>query len=48
MDGTALIIAALGVPLATLPAIIWAVRCPRDSPNYKRPTIHLSWWRKGE
>jgi hypothetical protein len=46
MGTTGLIMFAIAVITMNLPRIIWAVRCPANSPNYKCPTaIPFRWWR---
>jgi hypothetical protein len=46
MAEPAQIIMAIAILLASLKGIIWALRCPKDSPNYKLPTLNLSFWRE--
>ena len=45
MTEPAQIILAIAVLLGSLKGIIWVVRCPRDSPNYKLPRSQFSLWR---
>lgn len=42
MSESAQIILAIAVLLGSLRGIIWVVRCPRDSPNYKLPRSRIS------
>ena len=43
MTETVLIVAAVGAALVGLakavPSIVWAIRCPPDSPNYVHPPV---------
>jgi hypothetical protein len=46
MNGTAQIILASAVLLASAKGVIWVFRCPKDSPNYKLPPLQLAFWRE--
>lgn len=48
MSEAAQIILALACLMASLKGIIWAFRCPADSPNYRLPPLRLLWWREGD
>jgi hypothetical protein len=47
MSEPAQIITALAVLMIPLKGLIWVIRCPRDSPNYKLPPLKLLGWREG-
>jgi len=42
------IIIAVAILMLSLKGIIWALRCPKDSPNYKLPPLRLIWWKEGD
>lgn len=46
MSETAQIILAMAALLISLKGIIWVIRCPKDSPNYRLPTLTLPWVRE--
>lgn len=46
MDQLAQIIFATACLMASFKGIIWAFRCPKDSPNYKLPNLHMGIWRE--
>lgn len=47
MSETAQIIVALAIPMVALTRIIWVIRCPKDSPNYRLPPLRMPWLREG-
>lgn len=47
MSEAAQIIVAAAVFMVSLKGIIWVLRCPRDSPNYKLPPVQLPWFKEG-
>lgn len=47
MSEPAQIITALAILMIPLKGLIWVIRCPRDSPNYKLPPLKLLGWREG-
>jgi hypothetical protein len=46
MSEAAQIIASTAIPLVALKGIIWVIRCPKDSPNYRLPPLRLPWVRE--
>jgi hypothetical protein len=47
MSETAQIIVATAILMVALKGIIWVIRCPKDSPNYRLPPVQLPWLREG-
>jgi len=47
MSETAQVIVAIAILMMALKGIIWVVRCPKDSPNYRLPPLRLPWLREG-
>lgn len=47
MTDTAQIIIAAAIFMVSLKGLIWVLRCPRDSPNYRLPPLQLPWIREG-
>lgn len=46
VNDAAQIIFALAFLTLASKSLIWAIRCPRDSANYKLPTIQIGSWRE--
>jgi len=46
MSDEAQIILAIAALLLPLKGVIWALRCPKDSPNYRLQPVRLLWWRE--
>jgi len=46
MNDAAQIICALALLMIASKSLIWAIRCPKDSANYKLPTIQIGSWRE--
>jgi hypothetical protein len=47
MTETAQIIVAIAILMVALKGIIWVIRCPKDSPNYRLPPVRLPWLQEG-
>ncbi len=44
MNDAAQIICSLALLMLASKSLIWAIRCPRDSSNYKLPNIQIGSW----
>lgn len=48
MSELAQIIIAIAILMLPLKGLIWAFRCPKDSPNYKLYPVKLFWWHENK
>jgi hypothetical protein len=48
MNDVAQVIFALAFLTLASKSLIWALRCPKDSANYKLPSIQIGSWREGQ
>ena len=46
MNDIAQIIFALAILAAASKGVIWAFRCPKDSPNYRLPNLQIGIWKE--
>jgi hypothetical protein len=46
MNDAAQIILSLAVLALASKSVIWAVRCPKNSANYKLPSIQIGSWKE--
>ena len=46
MNDAAQIIFALAFLTLASKSLIWAIRCPKDSANYKLPSIQIGSWKE--
>lgn len=46
MNDAAQVIFALAFLTLASKSLIWAVRCPKDSANYKLPSIQIGSWKE--
>lgn len=46
MNDAAQVIIALAFLTLASKSLIWAVRCPKDSANYKLPSIQIGAWKE--
>lgn len=46
MNDVAQIIVALALLTLSSKSLIWAFRCPKDSANYKLPSIQIGSWKE--
>lgn len=46
MNDTAQIIISVAIFAVAAKGVIWAFRCPKDSPNYKLPPVQIGLWKE--
>ena len=46
MNDTAQIIISVAILAVAAKGLIWAFRCPKDSPHYKLPPVQIGLWRE--